>query len=236
MRLIQNLWRWIRALAHWLMEAWRVWVTVVIVVLVAIVASQLPVSVADRVRYCGLTFQLLGILTVVSGLRDKRRLFNRPSLVENIRRWLSRHPRWGAKPHTIFDAGTVSISLSDSARASVWRGAPPDASVEARLAALEANLATLRTEQAETAKEFQEATRKTNETVDLERRAWGSTVAALRVQLEGLGAGGIHVEMMGVVWLLLGVVLATVPGEIAVALLTLRPLIAGVRVELCRNL
>jgi hypothetical protein len=101
---------------------------------------------------------------------------------------------------------------------SVWRGTPTDASIEARLAALEANLATLRTEQAETVKEFQEATSKTNEAVDAERRAQESAVTALRVQLEGLGAGGLHVEMMGVFWLVLGVVLATVPGEIAAAL------------------
>jgi len=104
----------------------------------------------------------------------------------------------------------------------VWRGAPPDASVEARLAALEANLATLRIEQAETAKESQEATRKTNEAVDAERRVRESAVTALRAQLEGLGARGLNVEMMGVFWLILGVVLATVPGEIAAVLKWLR--------------
>jgi chromosome segregation ATPase len=104
----------------------------------------------------------------------------------------------------------------------MWRGVPADASVEARLAALEANLATLRTEQAETAKEFQEATRKTNDAVDAERRARESAVGSLRVQLEKLGAGGLHVEMMGVFWLILGVVLATVPGEIAAAFKWLR--------------
>ena len=219
MRLIQNLGRWVRALAHWLVEAWRVWVPVLVVMLVLIVASQLPLSLADPVlRYCGLAFQLVGILTVVSGLRDKRRLFNRPSLLENIRRWLDRRPRWGAKAQTILVAGTGSISLSGSVKLSVWRGTPAEASIEARLAALEANLATLRTEQAETVKEFQEATRKTNEAVDAERRARESAVTALRVQLEGLGAGGLHVEMMGVFWLVLGVVLATVPGEIAAAL------------------
>lgn len=86
------------------------------------------------------------------------------------------------------------------------------------MAALEANLVTLRTELAETAKEFQEATRKTNEAVDAERRARESAVAALRVQLEGLGAGGLHIEMMGVFWFVVGVVLATVSGDLAATL------------------
>ncbi len=223
MELIQNVGRWVKALARWLAEAWRVWIPVSVVVLVLTVPSQLPLSLAEPVlRYFGLAFQLLGILTVVSGLRDKRRLFNRPSLVENIRLWIHRRPPWGAKPQTILVAGTGSISLLGSAKVSLWRGVPADASVEARLAALEANLATLRTEQAEAAKEFQEATRKTNEAVDAERRARESAVGSVRVQLDKLGAGGLHVEMIGVFWLVLGVVLATVPGEIAAVLKWLR--------------
>jgi len=223
MEMIQNVGRWVKALARWLTEAWRVWIPVSFVVVVLTVASQLPLSLADPVlRYCGLAFQLLGILTVVSGLRDKRRLFNRPSLVESIRLWIHRRPRWGAKQQTISVAGTGSIQISGSARVSVWRGVPADASVEARLAALEENLATLKTEQSEAEKRFQEATRKTNEAVDAERRARKSAIGSLRVQLEKLGAGGLHVEMMGVFWLVLGIVLATVPGEIAAVLKWLR--------------
>ena len=219
MQLIQDLWRWVRALAHWLVGPWRVWVPALVVVLVLTIVSRFPLSLAEpALRYCGLAFQLLGILTVVSGIRNKRRLFNLPNLVKEVRIWLNQCPRLGAKPQTILFAGTGSISLSGSGNLSVWCGAPADASVEARLAALEANLATLRTEQAETAKQLQEATRKTNEAVNSERGARESAVAALRVQLEGLGAGGLNVEMMGVFWLVLGVVLATVPSEITVML------------------
>ena len=82
MELIEDVGRWVKALARWLAEAWRVWIPVSVVVLVLTVASSLPLSLADPVlRYFGLAFQLLGILTVVSALRDKRRLFNRPSLI-----------------------------------------------------------------------------------------------------------------------------------------------------------
>jgi len=84
-RLIQDLGRWVRALARWLGEAWRAWVPALAVFLVFIVASQLPVKLSDPVlRFCGLVFQLLGIFTVVVNLRDKRRLFSRPSLVDSL--------------------------------------------------------------------------------------------------------------------------------------------------------
>src|SRR5882672_11551074 len=143
MQLIQNLGRWIRALIHWVVDAWRVWVPLLVVMLVLLVASKFPLSWADSVlRYFGLAFQLLGILTVVLGLRDKRRLFNRPTLVENIRHWMNRRPRWGTKRQTFLETGTGSFSLiGGSAKFSVWRKAPANAPVEARLAALEANLA-----------------------------------------------------------------------------------------------
>jgi hypothetical protein len=220
MRLMQNLRQWVAALVHWLVDAWRVGVPLLAILLVSVIAISLPLKLAEAVlRYCGLAFELLGILTIVSGLRDKRRLFDRPSLLQTIRAWLSRRPRWGARPGTILMAGTASVSLSAGiARLSVRRGASADASIEARLAAIEANLETLRTEQGQIARDLEEATRKANETVAAERRARESALTAIRVQLERLGAEGIHVEMMGVVWLVLGTVLATVPGEIASAL------------------
>jgi len=65
------------------MEARRVWFPLAAVALVLFAASLVPIAVEDRIRYCGLAFQLLGILTVVSGLRSKRRLFNRPSFIEH---------------------------------------------------------------------------------------------------------------------------------------------------------
>ena len=218
MRLIQDLKPWLRGLARWLMEARRAWFPLVVVALVLFAASLVPVPVADRIRYGGLVFQLLGILAVVSGLRNKRRLFNRPSLIEHVRRWLTRRPRWGARPQVVGAAAMLSASASVSAKASVWRGAKTDAPVEARLAALEANLLTLREEQTETAQELRQSARRTDEAVISERRARESAVTLLRSQLEGFGVGDLHVEMIGAFWLVLGVVLATIPSEIACAL------------------
>ncbi len=83
---------------------------------------------------------------------------------------------------------------------------------------MEANLVTLRTELAEAAKELQEETRNRTEAVESERRTRESEVKELRMQLEGFGAGSLHVEMAGVFWVILGIVLATASSEIAGAL------------------
>jgi hypothetical protein len=96
--------------------------------------------------------------------------------------------------------------------------AKTDATVEARLDALEANLLTLRQEHTETAQELRESARRTDEAVTSERRARESAVTSLRSQLEGFGVGDLYVEMIGIFWLVLGVVLATIPSEVAGAL------------------
>jgi hypothetical protein len=76
--------RWIRANLLWILDGWRVWAPLAVVFLLAATGSLLPGSPEDHARYIGVVLQLLGIGTVVHGLRDRRRLFQRPSLLSHI--------------------------------------------------------------------------------------------------------------------------------------------------------
>jgi hypothetical protein len=167
------------------------------------------------VRYCGLFFELTGILTVAIGLDDKRRLFNRPNLLDPLRGWWKRRPRWGGNAQIIPLTGVVGICSAGSVKASVWRGVPPNASVEDRLAALEKNLTTLRTELADTEKRVEEEARKQDAAVASERRARELSTKEIKKQIETLGAEDLHLEAVGLVCLILGVSLATASTEIA---------------------
>lgn len=210
-------WQWIKAFVFWLLEARRFfpkWFFVVVLV-VFIFGYLLPGTADDRVRYCGLSLQVVGISIVAWGLRARQRLFNLPSHFENLRAWLHRRPRWGATPQTISVIGTGGVSVSGSGKISFWIDVRPEASIEDRLAALETNVKSLKAEQVETAKELQEETRKRIEAADSERRKRESAVIDIRRQLETLGVGGLQLEWAGVFWLILGVVLATIPSEIA---------------------
>ena len=213
-----KLWRFIKANGVWLLDAWRVWASFIVVFVVAVFASMLPGTGDDHVRYSGLVLQILGIATVVHGLRDRRRLFNRPSFIDHLFAWLAKRPRWGAKPQTISFSGTEVVTVSDTAKLSVWRGVPPDAPIDARLSALESNIETLKTEQAEMSKELQDETRKRVDALDSERRSRESADVELRTRVDTLGAGGLHLETAGLLWLIVGVVLGTVPAEIWSAL------------------
>jgi len=216
--MIRSTIRWIKAVGYWLARAWRVWAVLMVVLAIMLIASLLPGALEDRVRLSGMTLELLGILTVAFGLKEKRILFQRPGLVDHFRSWWGSRPRIGAKPvtHTITGAGGIGISGAVG-RASVWLGTPPDASLEARVATLEANTLRLREEQSEIAKELNEETRNRNEAVKALHAAHEDTAKKLRAQLETFGAGNLNIEAAGLFWLVLGVILATASHEIASA-------------------
>jgi len=212
---LKNLWLWIKGNVRWIASASPVWGTVTVVALVAVIASFLPGKLDDRIRYCGMILELLGVFTVVAGLREKRRLFKRPNILEHLRQWLGRRPRWGARTQTVIVTGTGNLSVVGGAKISVRQGVAPDATLETRMAAIEANLETLRSELTETAKELNDKIRNSTEALDSERWKRESAVSALQTQLDTFGAGGLHIEAAGLFWLVLGVVLASAPTEVA---------------------
>lgn len=183
--------------------------------LVLITGSWLPGTLEAHVRYCGLAFELIGILTVAIGLDDKRRLFNHPSLLHPLLGWWERRPRWGGKTQILTATGALSCSSTASGKCSVWRGVPPNASIDDRLAALEENLTTLRAEHASTAKRVEEEVQKQATAMASERRARELNTDEIKKQIETLGAGGLHLEAVGLILLSFGATLATLSTEIA---------------------
>jgi len=212
---MQKLWHWVLAVACWLGDGWRVWSSIVVVVVVCTLVSLLPGNTTDHLRYAGLGLQLLGITTIVVGLQDRRRLFDRPSLFEYTRRWLERRPRWNAATNVVALTATMTDSASAKDTISIWRSIPADATVEERLAALEANIDNLKTKQTQTSTDLHDEIKKRTEAGDVERKARESAIEALQTRVASLGVGDLHLETAGVFWLILGVILATIPQEIA---------------------
>ena len=213
--LVTDIRTWLSAIARWLAQPWRAWGTVGVVLVVAGLSWLLPGTVEDRIRYCGLVLQLLGIATVVALLRDKRRTFKRQSLLEQFQQWLSARPRFRPKGHIISVSGIGSSSAVGTATLSVWRRAVASAPLEERLSAIEANVETLKQDLESTSRRLQMSFDRLATELTEERRTRESTDTAIRDQVEKFAAEGLHVEAAGLLWLILGIVLATVPGELA---------------------
>jgi hypothetical protein len=225
--------RWFRAGGQWLMRARPVWRPVGAVLLTLAVACLVPTFIPpkdpdDRLRYFGLAFQLLGILTVVRGLRARERLFGVRSLGENISQWWASRPRWGARPQSIELSGAGTLGMVGSeARLSTWRRTLAGADISARVAALEGNVDSLRADIRQHDEDIREERQRRSEAVESERQIRAAADREMQTRLEGLGASGIHVEWAGVFWLIVGTVLATIPGETARALRLLLRCVPG---------
>jgi hypothetical protein len=220
-RELGNAARFVHAVVSWLSEFRRVWITSGAIVLILGVALLLPICRETALRWAGMLIELLGISTVVIGLDAKRRLFKLPSFLEHALSWVQRRPKWKPMPIDLAAKVTVgSLRLSGGLSTSLWRGTPEGASLEDRITALEQNLQTVRKEQSE---RFDHERTERQQAVTTEKQEREAADGNLKRTLEDLGARGLYVEAMGIVWVIVGVFLATISNDIASLFFDIRP-------------
>jgi hypothetical protein len=192
------------------------------------VASALPYCLADRVRIAGYLLTLAGIALVAIGIGDTRKLFGRPSTMSGIKRWwrsglslIFPGPDQVARPAAAARGGsTVGGSLTT---ASV-RG--PRSSLAQRVAVLEEDHRLLRERLDKAKQEVLAEVESVQESVDDERRARTEADQKISHQLTEFSVGGLHLEAVGVVWLIIGETCSSLPEGVAARLVSLGTLSA----------
>jgi len=171
---------------------------------------------AAAVRHAGTLLQVFGVINVAIGLRETGRLFpGRPSTVHGVRDWLGQVVAAFRPPQPIAAQAQAGGMAFTGGKARMRRGVGADASVDHRLAVLEANLNAL---QEEMDAELRDLATKINRVrTDLgaerdERKKADDT--ALRL-IEEATIGGLNLEAVGVVWLMLGLFGAGFADEVA---------------------
>ncbi|TAK67461.1 MAG: hypothetical protein EPO19_11050 [Betaproteobacteria bacterium] len=181
-----------------------------------ILFSLIPTSSENRIRYCGLSLELLGIGAVVFGLEAKRRLFGLKGLWSRLTEAISRFPSWPGKSKMVALSGnSITAGAGTLTAAGLREEARPDLSVEERLSAVEADVLALQKQQSEFTVQIRRQSEATNAAIEAERNAREKDAKNLRSELKELGTGDLHIEAAGVLWLMLGAALATLPSEIA---------------------
>lgn len=202
---------WVKRIVVWAVGLWF-GVLAVVIVLVALFVS-LRIGTEQSLRLTGLCLQLLGIAAAAVGIRDLRRMFGKPSLLEVVRRWVKAAPRM--RPRNIkvslSDGITVGASLESI---ELWNCPRPDAPEEERLKALEANLETLRARfqraEQEASTLSQSISSKLRDEVG-ERQAEGRR---LQKRIEAASTDGLYLAAAGAFWLTVGITLSTAPNEL----------------------
>jgi hypothetical protein len=185
-------------------------------------------NLSDQLRTTGGVLELWGLVAVGWGITARRSEFGVPSVFREIGQEirdglapaLQRLQKLlGKKKSHRLIAGHASFGVSASVGEVEARVIPgPNSSVERRVELLERDVAELykkvRTIKDGLAAEI--ADRKADVLAEADKRTKADE--ELAAQLKGLAVGNVRLEIVGVVWLLVGVVLATWANEIASAL------------------
>ena len=203
-----------RELVYWLGDAKHVWISAGTTVFALIVALR-PGTREPCIRYTGLALQLMGIGTVIWGIRETRALFGYPSIRTKIAAWFQRFPLWGH--NSTVGATGMAVGLSGGKVQSRSKHGPigPNPTLGARVAALEKNIDAIHDRIDATQKEFDSALTVVGNDIKAETQIRQDDGGEMRKALETMGTGGIHISVVGASWLLVGVVLTTAAPELA---------------------
>jgi hypothetical protein len=202
-----------RAVGKWLVEGWWWW-SGFLVLSVALLVSIRSGTSELKIRVSGLALQWFGVATVAYGLRETRKMFGRPRPVTSLRAWLSRFPSWGRRE--VMEADTLLVGVSASAAVSrPWSPVDPDSPIEARVGALTKNVEQLNERLTAAENNLDRLAREHADALRGEKQVRAEHDDALQAKLEAAETGGLYISLIGVICLFFGLLLTSVPKEIA---------------------
>lgn len=198
-----------------LTDAWPAWMALAGVIVAIVLGFGLSANTSAGVRCAGTMLQIFGLGTVAIGLSQVRRSFGRPSLVEKVVAWLRQLAAAFLPPKPITLQAHIRgvATASGEARAIVRAG--PGASLDRRVTILEENLNQLRDEIDARENKVRTELSTVKAAVEQEQRARETEARQLSKQMEEFAVGGLHLELVGLTWLILGVLGTSIPDELA---------------------
>jgi hypothetical protein len=177
--------------------------------------SDLP----SRILYAGTVLDFFGLVLVAQGLSETRKQFGKPSVFGRLRRWFEAFAStFRRQEHQRAVAATGRFSLrTGHVRARV--GVGQNATVEQRVHALEQNLKILSSELTEVRSSHDLKLAKIETALEEEKKQRVAEMGQLSRQLEDLAVGDLHLETIGLFWLVLGILFTNIPNEISRLLL-----------------
>jgi len=212
---LRNLFGYVSRNFQWFFEARIPLLTVAMVAAALILLRTMGISECT-IRVAGFFLQFSGICSVAWGVRETRVFFDRPSIFGHFRNWLSRRPKWKGVRHefSCTSAGHATATCTGE----VWRPRLPGDTLEQRVEKVEKNVQELADRIEERKQEIAKGLRDHALKISAEEQARREQDDILRTTLIRSATGGLHISLMGLVWLTIGTFFSSFPTEISTLL------------------
>jgi len=166
------------------------------------------------VRSAGLGLEMLGLFVALGGIIETRTFFGLPSLPALFQHWLSERPRW--RRNIVMGAMAGSVGFAGmSGHGYEWTPVRPEDSLEKKVESLIQNVERLKDDLQNTHKEFDDLSRKHAEALKGEAAAREKAATDIKNQLQGALTNGLLVSLIGLVWLIVGIIMSTMSLELS---------------------
>jgi hypothetical protein len=206
---------WLRRVYHWLAEVPTFWAFLVVLTFAGGLPLLLVTPAADAIRYAGLVLQVVGVGVVAYTLRGRGKPFGHAPVLTFALEWIHRAPRFPPRTITLEVSGTASASASASADASVWRGPRLDQPIEAQLEDIRESIATLQGQVERQGSRTNARLSELQNAIDAERTQRSTQIQETKRILQEVATDSLYLEVAGVAWLVIGIVMATIPAELS---------------------
>lgn len=165
-------------------------------------------------RIIGLVLQILGIATVILGLNQTREQFNHKSYKSLLNDWLKRCP---IKDKPVFiepESIGTSFSIGDVVLTTVFR-LDSNETISEQLAKVEKEILSLQTQIDNASTKNKEEINKLNREINGEKNERDQAINKTLKIVESASTGGVHISLIGTIWLLIGVILSSLSPELS---------------------
>lgn len=198
-----------------LVDAWPAGLAIAGILVAVVVGWVLSHDVSGGVLYAGTMLEIFGLATVAFGLSEVRRSFGRPSLAQKFLAWLRQIAGAFRPPRPITLQANAGGMAMAGGEARLMVSAGPDSSLDRRVAILEENLDRLREEVDAKESKMKKELGAVRDALSREQQARQNELHRMAAQTEELAVGGLHLELVGLTWLVFGGLGTSIPDQIA---------------------
>lgn len=169
-----------------------------------------------HIKLAGLILQLMGAYTVAYEIYQTRKHFGQPGILEKTAHFLNDFFALFKNEPIQVIAGFAELgALVVSGRGHTEFKAKLNDSLERRVEILEEGLKDMSDRLVQAQKEYDEKLEEHSRLIKKEGSLRTHGIEDIKLELKMLYTGCLHISSMGLVWLTLGIVIATVPEQIA---------------------